>query len=347
MPRILVPLLLTAALCASEAREAVLATIDRVIVPTFAAAVTAAERLAEATRTLAASGDADALVAVRAAYAGAKDAWERAEALCLGPASLQRFRVDFWPTRSATIARAIAGAGPLDPAAVAAMGSAAKGFPALDWLLFDGAEADLLADARRRAYAAAAAAALHEDLTTMAAQWDQADPDVRLGLVANSGGLMAERADAQLALDGLVNMLIAGLGRGIRDQVEKPLGADKGKGPRPQSVESPGARRGLRDLAGNLAGFAAAVGTVADAPSLASLLDARVPGSADGLIAAIATAQAQAAALRDADLAVLVVEEPARLDPLISALRALRTTTRTQVTAVLGVTIHFGDSDGD
>lgn len=347
MPRLLLPLLLTAALCASEAREAVLATVDRVVVPAFATAVTAAGRLVEATEALAASGDADALVVARTAYADAKDAWEFAEVLCLGPASLQRFRVDFWPTRSATIARAIAGDGPLDPAAVAAMGSAAKGFPALDCLLFDGADADLLADARRRAYAAAASTALRDDLAAMAAQWADTDPDVRLGLIATSGGLMAERANAQLALDGLVNMLIAGLGRGIRDQVEKPLGADKGKGARPQSVESPGARRGLRDLERNLAGFAAAVGTIAEGPSLAALLHARVPGSADGLIAAVATAQAQAATLRDADLAVLVVEDPARLAPLVAALRALRTATKTQVTAVLGVTIHFGDSDGD
>ena len=51
--------------------------------------------------------------------------------------------------------------------------------------------------------------------------------------------------------------------------------------------------------------------------------------------------------LADEDLARLVIEEPQRVEAMLEQVKTLRVTCATQMVGLLGVTIYFGDSDGD
>lgn len=100
-------------------------------VPNAEAFAGAAERLAETLR----SGCGPA---AQAAWREALLSWVRLSAVAIGPLVERRSarRIDFQPTRPAAIAAAIT-ARPDGEAAFERVGSAAKGFAALEWLLWD------------------------------------------------------------------------------------------------------------------------------------------------------------------------------------------------------------------
>ena len=104
---------------------------------------------------------------------------------------------------------------------------------------------------------------------------------------------------------------------------------------------------GLADLAANLATVQALIGTLDQPNSLASLLEARQQGAGRDLIEQAGIAVAAANALADRDLADVVVNDPEPAMALLEHIRMWRVTSATQMTGLLGVTIHFGDSDGD
>ena len=351
MRTILILILVLAALPGSEARQVVLGTIEQAVIPAYDRVVAAAADLATASAALRDAPDGDHLAAARAAWDDAKTAWERAQPLTLGPAWLRRYRVDFWPTREQSLQRELLRLETVDHAAVAEFGSATKGFPALGWALFAGTDADVLGNARRLAYAAAAATVLHEDLQEMRAQWDGADDAARLAMVAATGGRTMPAATAQDALDGLVGALLATTSEITGRQIEKPIGPGGGKGPYPDQAQSRFAGRGLVDLGDNLAGVRAGLlgawGDERTGSSIAALLDRRVDGAGRAVVAACDAAAERVRALDARDVAAVIGDDPARLTPLLQAARLLKVELKTRAHAVLGCTIYFGDSDGD
>lgn len=133
-------LLLCALACVPGARADDTAALESVRLdwmrPQATALVAGSARLGEALRAYCAAPDAD-LEAPREAWRRALAAWERLSAVSIGPLleARARWRIDFSPTRPRLIQRAIttAAASAKDMELV---GAPAKGFPALEWLLW-------------------------------------------------------------------------------------------------------------------------------------------------------------------------------------------------------------------
>ena len=161
-----------------------------------------------------------------------------------------RFRIDSWPTRPRTLRRLLATDTPITPKIIDDFGSAAKGLPAIGWLL---SEPDaLIAEPRRRELLHALIHVLKADWNTITAQWDTVEPARYRDLVAATGIDILPEASDQESLDAVVNRLLTVLHRCEREQLAKPAGIEAGKGPRPQQVESPHTKRGAADLYANI-----------------------------------------------------------------------------------------------
>ena len=155
----LAALLLLAAPALAETDHAAIArrALEQSILPGF-------ERLAHTTGVLAAEADAACSGAgpietgpLVEAYNGAFDAWIAVEHLRFGPAQEDNagFALAFWPDTKGSTPRTleamVAGEDPVvdDPAAFAGVSVAARGFFALDYLLFDPAAAPIEAGSYR------------------------------------------------------------------------------------------------------------------------------------------------------------------------------------------------------
>ncbi|HEY6728391.1 MAG TPA: imelysin family protein, partial [Polyangiaceae bacterium] len=118
--------------------------------------------------------DEDALERAQSAWRAARRPWKETEVFNFGPVVDEPLRygakIDFWPARPAAVETVLAGPDALDPKA---LGAAAKGLPAVEYLLFaPGAGEAFRENHRRYEYLAV----LIEDLITqsraLADAWD-------------------------------------------------------------------------------------------------------------------------------------------------------------------------------
>ncbi len=123
--------------------------------PRVAGFARAAARLPGAVDSMCRMSNQDSLQAARRTWIEVMLAWESAGAVAVGPL-LERYtasNIDFWPTRPYMIEAAMRQTMP-DSAALRQVGVAARGLPALEWLLWDPREsAQLMADAKVCGYA--------------------------------------------------------------------------------------------------------------------------------------------------------------------------------------------------
>ena len=261
----------------------------------------------------------DGLAAARRAWTAAMTAWERLNAVPIGPLVERRSarRIDFVPTRPASIQRAVR-EGAADMALV---GGPAKGLPALEWLLWSSVPAPGSAAC---AFAQRAAA-------------DVADEAAAL---ATAFALTPEwSADAQPAAFGeLLNQFIGAVEALRWTQIDKPLKEGKRQFPRAASGATAAAWAARWQALRTLAVFD---GTAPEAPvSLEAYLRGRgLNPLADGLRAAV---QRSGQALQDA-----APERPQTLARPTRELAALKRQLEDDVAPALKVSIGFSDSDGD
>jgi predicted lipoprotein len=135
---------------ASDAKPVLVDVTNGVILPTYRATDAAAESLRVAAKALAAAPSEATLASTQAAWRAARKVWHQTEAFRFGPVKTKNISsaVDFWPARLETIEGVIAGTDPITPASFEELGSNAKGFMALEALLFDSAAGDAAALAR-------------------------------------------------------------------------------------------------------------------------------------------------------------------------------------------------------
>lgn len=178
---------------------------------------TLAERIEASCKTSAAAAAADE---AQATLAAARAAWRQAalelrsvSALPFGPVLERRVlrRIDFWPTRPPQIESSLRerAAGTL---ADARIGVTAKGFPALEYLLFDTSRARLDTEPAACVYASWLARELVTELDTLQPAWSAWLDSVHAADAA---------AEAQLLSDG-VNILIGSVDNLRQKYLEKP-----------------------------------------------------------------------------------------------------------------------------
>lgn len=328
------------------------------------------ERLQARTRDLSAAvalacgeapGRGPALATARRAWHDSLLTWRQLEALQLGPTLARRTSktIDFWPTRPAVIEKAVQMTAELPVTGAQAdqammqWGSAAKGLPALEWLLFPegGAPAPATRDAGTCRYAQRISLALADEAAQLHAAWrDQA---------ARWHG---PPPPAQRALSDTLNLFVGSiellrgkkLAKGAEMQARVRLGGAQAGGTKGldafDSLRSGSTREMLwahaDALAQLLLGRTPGLAFTRDAPAL-GLDDLLVQRGHAREVAALAPAVRR---MRQA-LQALPTDTrqwtPARVRGAAESLAALRRAIDPAVALALDVTITFTDADGD
>ncbi|QDI75120.1 MULTISPECIES: imelysin family protein [Leisingera] len=324
-------LALTAApVAASELSSSI---TDKLILPAF-------EELAADSRTLARAAQADCDAqsgALRAAYGEAFDAWIAASHFRFGPTETdsRAFALAFWPDSRSKTPKALAGlirsedAGIKDPAAFAGYSIAARGFYALEFLLYD----PQLSTAGTPEYRCALTRAVSTDIAAtsqaISADWQQ-----------NYAAELRAPGSRYQTEDEITQELFKALTTGLQVldgmRLGRPLGTYQK--PRPDRAEARRSGRSLRHVLVSL-------------NALEPLAVALAEGHEDlqeEITAGFAKARTKAEALGDPVFAG--VSDPAgrfRIEALQQEIKDLHTLMREDLGPALGVAAGFNALDGD
>jgi predicted lipoprotein len=312
-----------------------------------------AGELETAARALCEAPAADTLEAARSAWWAARAPWKRTEVFAFGPYSdePQRFgpQIDFWPARPDTVEATLSGSAALTPEAAASFGAPAKGFPAIEYLLFQPGVDVLgafLGTPRRCEYLLAIAADLITQTRALSAAWDPSQGNY-LGELTGAGKTSAHFESLQLALGEIVNRMGYTLENIRAEKLGKPLGTTSGGTPQPDKAESPFSGRAIEDIRDNLRGIerlyfgdggAAGAGLegylVQRGKSFARLMRGELDASF-GALAAIEP------------LSEAIVARRAQVEAAIERLGALQRAIQVDVINALALSVGFNDNDGD
>jgi predicted lipoprotein len=321
------------------------ALADDVIVPGYADLADRLDALAAAVDELCgAPGDA-ALESARAAWREAAVAWPATRAGGVGPAMERRLMGAIgYPARPGTVSGLLEGDGPLDPDALASEGSAARGLPTLELLLFDAGSAALAAPdpagARRCEYAGSAATLAASAAREVLDDW--------------TGGYVDSLASGgQDSVAALVNE-VAHTMQEVDDQGLRVLANAETVDDLPSAMREGPAAHDLAELRAMHAGVAAVVlgGSGSDSGSdsgpggLLAVVEDRDPDVAGRLRSAV-TESTDAFAGLPASTAEGITAQAAALAAAGDAAARVKVVVGTEVASVLGVTIGFSDADGD
>ncbi len=273
--------------------------------------------------------------AARPAWRRSLQAWDALATVAVGPLVERRSarRVDFQPTRPDAIARALqnAEAGPLD---AELLGSAARGLPALEWLLWSPQAPRPQAAACR--YATTLATDLQDEAAALAE-----------GFARRS----ADEPDEALVVEQMseaVNQWLGGIDALRMQAIERPLHEARTRG-----LARPVLPRGLAGAAasdraarwGALRALMAFDGRVAPPVGTALLpVETVLRGKGRNPLADRLRAQV---AVVDRALRAAQGDAPAALSRLSEALSALRRLVESEAAPALDIRIGFSDADGD
>ena len=305
------------------------------ILPRFEALAGAAQDLALSARADCAPTSAN----LRAAYHTAFDAWVSASHLRFGPTEIDEraFALAFWPDSRGATPRTLTGLitqqDPiaLDPDAFSEVSIAARGFYALEFLLYDDALMEV-GTARFRcrlvqtvtADIAATAGAIHED-------WMSGQVDVLL-----SPGPQSIYRTEEDVLQDMLRALSTGLQFTQDTRLGRPLGTyDR---PRPTRAE---AWRSGRSRAHVVLSLSALQDLAARLSASDARLSARLAGQFDAALSRLDT-------LNDPVFAgVAAPQSRIRIEAISQAIGTIRATVQTDLGPTLGVVAGFNALDGD
>jgi predicted lipoprotein len=330
------------------------------MLPIYEDLATHAAALGPAVQALCADPTEETLHAAQDAWRAARDPWKRSEAFLFGPASDLRTAsaIDFWPARPDSVEQAITAApDPIPLEHVASLGAAAKGLPALEYLLFDpiGGDAAILAAlgaadvtaTRRCAFAAALGAGIGQDAAALHEAW-RPEGGNYVAQVADAGSGTAAFESSQDGINQVVNSLVAILQQLSDMRLGAPLGAKAGGVPQPDEVESRFSDNSAADLIDAARGIEAVyLGRYEDRQGLGlSSLLADDPALDEQIRAQIADVIAKVEALT-LPLREAVQEDAAPVQAALDSVKALRRLIAVDLANVLGVSVTINDNDGD
>lgn len=331
---------------------------EGVIVPRYEVFET---EMAEAAAAIAAFCDAPeqgTLDAARDALGEAHVAWKRSDVIPFGPARdlpwTIRARLDLWPVRADNVQELLDSGEPVTPEALNTTLNAAKGLPAIAWLLWS--EDDSLAaftdpdDGARRCEVTAA---LADDAAARGAEmvvaW-QPDGDGWLSEFVAPPGPLAEFENSYEVVAELVNRMIFTVENARLLKMARPAGLEDGSVPEPDQLEARWGGGSLAAIKSNLDGVADVFHgrwSEADVPGIITLVgDDRRDQLASDFDATFFAGMAALDAI-PAPLAVAIVDHPDSVDAAVSALFDLQAVLQADLAQALGVTVRFNDTDGD
>jgi hypothetical protein len=318
-----------------DAPGIVAAALDRHILPGYARLTDETEDLAQAAEAGCAADDPG----LRTAFHDAFDAWMGVSHLTFGPAEEENrlFALAFWPDARGMTPRALMGlieaSDPVaeNPEEFATVSVAARGFYAIEFLLYD----ERISGAGDAAYRCTLVQAVARDINATAT-------DLRAAWEERFAGLMrtAGENDRFRSRDEALRTLFGALDQGLEFTADLRLGRPLGTfdRPRPQMAE---ARRSGRSLVHVVLSLEAL-------EELALILSHDLPETQDALRVAFATAQERAEMLDDPILAgVADPQGRIRVEVLQQRVAEIRDLARAELGPALGVAAGFNSLDGD
>lgn len=333
-------------------RQAMLANYaDNLIIPGYQKFKTEAGEMASAVTAFTTSPSATSLADARKEYLEAYLAWQEVSAYEFGPADEQLLRsnLNIYPTTTSQVENNIS-SGSYNLQTTANM--SAKGFPALDYLLYgqasDAATVDqFTASANRRKYL--------QDITNLIKE--AADATHTAWTTGNTAKSFKETGGTAVgsSIGNLVNQFNFEVDLTKRAKVGFPSGRFSANTPVPNIVEAYYSNNSLALLERNIkalkATFMGQSAAGADGPGLDDYLnhvDAKYGDKnlSTAIIQQFDAALAAVAAV-PAPLSQAVTSNPQAVTKVYDELQKLIILTKTDMPAALGVTITYTDNDGD
>ena len=308
--------------------------------------------LAEAATVFCDAPTEKTLDSVRSAWWNAREPWKQTEIIQFGPTVEYPLRLgpkmDDWPVNAEAVEELIEGDKDLDVEGFGAMGSATRGYPVLEYLLWASGEDSLtiLSDDGRRCEAVSGSAG---DIAANAASLLEAWQTDWAARVSEPGAHEEDAYEnAQDVLDEWVNRMAFTVENIRALKLGKPVGDDTGGEPQADMLESRFSARSLMDARDALAGvqavwdggFEGSVGA-----GIESLVadDSALVEDIDALLSTSATRLAEVPEPLEQTISL----EPELVVRAQEALLALQVAIQVDLAQALGVTITFNDNDGD
>ena len=280
---------------------------------------------------------------VHARFNAAWDAWMHLHPLRFGPLEEEdrALQIAFWPDSRGTtgrrVARLLKAQDPVvdDPSAFAKVSVAARGFYALERLLYDDEGPIALSDPYRCQYITAVTADLHRLAEETADAWaqDWGTRLIRAGAPENDTFLAAEEVSLRLFAS-----LTGALDETLKTRLAAPLGSfDR---PKPRIAEARRSNRSLDQIVLNVE----AVGSIALAtfgPEMSEGAKAQISRALEG----VREASAEIRSL--GSLPKVITENRLKVEILAQRVAFLAETLRATVGPELGIAEGFNSADGD
>lgn len=352
-----------------ERRQLLMQVTDGVVVPTYQALFDRAALLSESAQAFCDTPSVSSLKSVREAWSSARSPLKQGDAFAFGPYADLPLRIgpklDTWPARVSSIESFVSDGAPYGVEEVQSFGARAKGFPAVEYLLWGDAQgADqpdsiLIANLSEGDAGKARCQALiglSKDLAVQAAA-------LRDAWLPDGGDFRSEVVDAgqgSLTFGSLRESVTEVFNRSLfaadiarSEKVGKPAGK-QGTGemgaPMPDLVESRFAHRSKQDLRDTLDGIRAVFQGTRDKSMHAYSFEAQIrlrdAALADDVLSTLGDAEAAIDAI-ELPLQEAVVEEPAQVDAAYQAIKAIYQILGVDVSNLLGLSVMFTDTDAD
>jgi len=336
-------------------RAAMLASLGQtVILPTYRDFAARAGELDAAAIALCEAPSEATLASTRAAYGATREVFAQAEAFAIGPHtdSPRRLapKVNFWPVRPDLVEAEIVATTPID---LDATSSAARGLPALGYLLF-GLEGEAAEDAaivaalegRRCEYLRALTRNLQARADEYELAWSPEGDDFAGQLAEGRGTFASVQASSGVVFEQLVFTT-----ENVRElKIGKPFGKRDGGVLQLGEQEDRLGRRSLADAHANVRSVQNVwTGRYADVQGIGvrDWLLARRPALEPEVAAAFDAVHAAFDALGDRSLDQAIAEDPDGVEAVYQAVKDLQTVLAVDVAQALAVTVTFNPTDGD
>ena len=334
-------------------REAMLEGIaDNVILPTHLELTGETRNLDSVARRFTSDPTAESLESLRDQWLATVLVWKRVELYEFPGLLLIHNAIERRPARVAFIEAAIGEADPdaleaIDAGFVESLGSTSKGLGAIEYLIFpseDHAEPVLVSfgDRARIAYLTALTANLAAKAEELYRFWTPEGEDYAQSFRDNN----SEGADIQGSVSLLANEMIELQEIVMRTKLGMPMGQTTDGVPQPDEVESYLSGRSLELMVANVESlqrtFDVGLDEYVDYLDRSSP-DERLSGAIHMQFGSVLDA------LDDIDLPLqdAVTESPELVEASFEAMRALLVLIKTDMAALLGITVTFSDADGD
>ncbi|WP_161889297.1 imelysin family protein [Pontibacter russatus] len=322
---------------------------DNLIVPGYEALVAKAAAMEAAVAAFAAEPSAATLAAARGAYQEAYKSWQQVSIYEFGPADEQMLRnnLNIYPTAASEIESNIT-SGSYDLQAAANLD--AKGFPALDYLLYGAPSEEEVVGlyitdasaANRKQYLQEVASLISQRADAVYEDWTSGNYTATFEQAAGTA--------VGSAVGNLVNQLNFDIDLTKRAKVGIPSGRFTAGSALPEKVEAYYSGTSLELLKAAIrAEKAKFMG--ANGPGLDDYLDHVEAAYNGGPLSAAIEAQFDAALAAaetvEGPLSEAVATQPEAVTAVYDALQKLIVLTKTDMPSALGVTITYSDNDGD